>query len=115
MTDRPNRPSYQVNQAINLIKRMSGIYFDPRVVSAMISNIASFPLGSFLKLNTGEIAIVSRLNSQSPQKPVIRIILDKTLRKVHHPHEVDLSRLTTVFPIEVMSERELSKLLPRPS
>jgi len=115
MTDRPNRPAYQVNQAISLIKRMSGVYFDPRVIAAMISNIASYPLGSFLKLNTGEIAIVSHLNSETPQRPIIRIILDKTLRRVRESYEIDLSRMTTIIPVEVLSERELSKLLPRPS
>ncbi len=115
MTDRPNRPPYQVNQAINLIKRMSGIYFDPSVVVAMISNIASYPLGSFIKLNTGEIGIVTHLNSESPQKPIIRIIIDKSLRRVQHPHEIDLSRMKTIIPVEILSERELNKLLPRPS
>jgi len=115
MTYRPNRPSYQVNQSIGLIKRMSGVYFDPRVVVAMISNIASYPLGSFLKLNTGDIGIVSRLNSDTPQRPVIRIILDKNLRRVRESHEIDLSRMTTIIPVEVLSERELSQLLPRPS
>ncbi|MDD3024208.1 MAG: HD-GYP domain-containing protein [Syntrophomonadaceae bacterium] len=115
MTDRPNRPAYQVNQAINLIKRMSGIYFDPAVVNAMISNIASYPLGCFIKLNTGEIGIVSHINAQTPQRPIIRIIIDNSLRRIPHPHEIDLSRMTTVIPVEVLSEHELQKLLPRPS
>lgn len=115
MTDRPNRPPYQVNQAISLIKRMSGIYFDPNIVLAMISNIASYPLGCFIKLNTGEVGIVSRINSAAPQKPTIRIIIDKLQRRVPQPHEIDLSRMTTVIPVEVLSERELQKLLPRPA
>lgn len=115
MTDRPNRPPYKVNQAINLIKRMSGLYFDPRVVVAMISNIASYPLGSFIRLNTGEIGIVSHLNPESPQKPVIRIIIDRSLRRVQHPHEIDLARMTTIIPVEILSERELNQLLPRPA
>jgi HD-GYP domain-containing protein (c-di-GMP phosphodiesterase class II) len=68
MTDRPNRPPYQVNQAINLIKNMSGIYFDPNVVTAMIANIATYPLGSFIKLNTGEIGVVSHLNPHKSSK-----------------------------------------------
>jgi HD-GYP domain-containing protein (c-di-GMP phosphodiesterase class II) len=115
MTDRPSRPPYQVNQAINLIKRMSGIYFDPGVVVAMISNIATYPLGSIIKLNTGDIGIVSHLNSENPQRPVISIIIDKNLRRILNPHEIDLSRMTTIIPVEILSERELNKLLPRPS
>lgn len=115
MTDRPNRPAYQVNQAINLVKRMANIYFDPAVVAAMVSNIASYPLGSFLKLNTGEIGIVSRINPEIPQRPTLRIIIDKSQRRLQHPHEIDLAGLTTIIPVEVLSERDLQKLLPRKS
>ncbi len=115
MTDRPNRPAYQVNQAINVIKRMANIYFDPKIVAAMISNIASYPLGSFLKLNTGEIGIVSQINAENPQRPTLRIIIDKSQRRLQHPHEIDLSGLTTIIPVEVLSERDLQKLLPRKS
>lgn len=113
MAERPNRPPYEVNQAINLIKRMSGIYFDPRIVTAMISNIASFPVGCIIKLNTGDLGIVIRVNSSAPHRPVVRIVFDKLLRRINQPHEIDLSRMTTVFPVQVLSEQELKKLLPR--
>lgn len=113
MTDRPNRPPYQVHQAIRLLKHMSGIYFDPKIVTAAIANIATYPLGTFIKLNTGEIGIVSQNNYDNPQKPIIRIIVDNHMRKVKRPYEIDLSQMTTVIPVEVMSERDLNMLLPR--
>ncbi|MGI5921856.1 MAG: HD-GYP domain-containing protein [Syntrophomonadaceae bacterium] len=113
MADRPNRPAYDVSQAINLIKRMAGIYFDPEVVKALISNIASYPLGSIIKLNTGDIGIVTRLNSEAPHRPVVRIVLDSHLRRISPGHEVDLSALTTVIPVQIITERELKRILPR--
>lgn len=112
MAERPNRPPFEVNQAINLIKRMSDIYFEPRVVTAMISNIATYPLGSIVELNTGDIGIVTRLNNDAPHRPVLRIVFDSNHRRLQHPHEIDLSRMTTVIPVQVMRERELIKLLP---
>ncbi|MDD4802763.1 MAG: hypothetical protein PHF24_07470, partial [Syntrophomonas sp.] len=72
-----------------------------------------YPLGSFIKLTTGEIGIVCYLNPEIPQRPVIRIITDKYLRRLQKPHEIDLSRMRTIIPIEIISEQELSKLLPR--
>lgn len=113
MTDRPNRPPYQVNQAIKLLKHMSGIYFEPRIVTAVVANIATYPVGSFIKLNTGEIGIVSKNNPDNPQRPVIRIVVDSHMRRVKQPYEIDLSQMTTVIPVEVMNERDLSQLLPR--
>ena len=114
MADRPNRPPYEVSQALNLIRRMSNIYFDPRVVTAMISNIAVYPAGTIIKLNTGDIGIVTHINNTAPHRPVVRIVVDNNMRRVRNPHEVDLSKMTTIIPVRTISERELSKLLPGP-
>ena len=113
MTDRPNRPPYQVNQAIKLLKHMSGIYFDPRIVTAVIANIATYPVGSFIRLNTGEIGIVTENNPLNPQRPLIRIVVDNLMRRVKQPYEIDLSQMTTIIPVEVLTERDLNMLLPR--
>ncbi|HBQ87373.1 MAG TPA: HD-GYP domain-containing protein [Syntrophomonas sp.] len=112
MAERPNRPPFEVNQAINLIKRMSDIYFEPRIVKAMISNIATYPVGSIVQLNTGDIGIVTHLNNDAPHRPIIRIVFDADQRRLQHPHEIDLSKMTTVIPSQIMSERDLNKLLP---
>jgi HD-GYP domain-containing protein (c-di-GMP phosphodiesterase class II) len=112
MAERPNRPPFEVNQAINLVRRMANIYFEPRIVTAMISNIASYPVGSIVRLNTGDIGIVTHLNNDAPHRPVMRIVFDSDQRRLKHPHEIDLSRMTTVIPVQVISERELNKLLP---
>lgn len=113
MMERPSRPPYEVNQAISLIKRMAGTYFDPAVVTAMVSNIASYPVGSIIKLNTGDIGIVTQVNNIAPHRPIVRIVFNNNLKKVNEPHEIDLSKLTTIMPVQVLSERELSKLIPR--
>jgi len=112
LADRPNRPPYEVSQAINLIQRMAGVYFDPRVVTAMISNIAVYPAGAIIQLNTGDIGIVTHLNSEFPHRPIIRIVVDSNLRRMQKPHEIDLSKMTTIIPVRSISERELGKLLP---
>ncbi len=112
MADRPNRPPYEVSQAINLIKLMSEVYFDPRIVTAMISNIAVYPAGAIIQLNTGDIGIVTHINSEVPHRPVVRIVVDSNLRLVRNPHEIDLGKMTTIIPVRSISERELKQLLP---
>jgi putative nucleotidyltransferase with HDIG domain len=68
MSDRPNRPPYEVNQAINLLKRMAGIHLEPRVVTALISHIACYPVGSIIRLNTGEIGMVTEVDLERPTR-----------------------------------------------
>lgn len=111
MSDQPNRPPYEVNQAINLLKRMAGVHFEPRVVTALISHIASYPVGSIVKLNTGEIGMVTEVNLERPTRPLVRIVYDKHSKKMSEPHEIDLSKFTTVIISEILSEKELSKIM----
>ncbi|MGE5449869.1 MAG: HD-GYP domain-containing protein, partial [Methanomassiliicoccales archaeon] len=110
MADRPNRPPYEASQALNLLNRMAGVYFDPEVVQALVANIAIYPVGSIVRLNTGFIGVVLHLNSNNPNRPTVRIFLDSAHHQLFPPKEVDLSRLTTVYIVQVMGEQDLNQL-----
>ncbi len=97
MADRPYRPSYTVSQALTVLKRMAGIHLDKNVVLALIANIAVYPIGTLVELNTGNIGVVVDINKEYPTKPVLRIVYDMIARKVVAPHEIDLSKLTSVL------------------
>jgi len=110
MADRPNRPPFEVSQALTLIRRMAGGHFDPEIVQALVANIAVYPVGSIVRLNTGDLGVVLQVNNNNPNRPVVRLFLDN----YHHPvtphKEVDLSRLTTVYIVQVMGEQDLNQL-----
>lgn len=110
LADRPYRPSYSVNQAITILKNMSGIYLDPSCVSALIANIAIYPVGTLIKLNTGEIGIVVDNNKETPTRPVVRIIMDRNKNKLSKQHEVDLSKLSTIIIAKALSDEEIDDL-----
>ena len=111
VADLPNRPSYEVNQAINLIKRLAGSYFDPKIASITTSHIASYPVGTIVMLNTGDIGMVVRVSPDSPHRPQVRILFNKYLQRLEKQHEVDLSGLSTIFIQHVLSEIELDRML----
>ncbi|MGE5380365.1 MAG: HD-GYP domain-containing protein [Methylocystaceae bacterium] len=110
MADRSNRPPYEASQAINLIRRMAGGHFDPDIVQALIANIAVYPLGSIVELNTGYLGIVIQLNGENPNRPILRVFLDNSHHPVSPPKEVDLSRLTTVYIVQALGEQDLNHL-----
>ncbi|MGE5415264.1 MAG: HD-GYP domain-containing protein [Acidobacteriota bacterium] len=110
MADRPYRPAYSVNQAVTIISRMSGTQFDPKVLNALVSNIAIFPVGSVVALSTGEIGVVIQVHKELPAKPLIRVVLDNNLRKIVKPHEVDLAKLKTVYIAKVLEDAEVTEL-----
>lgn len=110
MADLPNRPPFAVNQAVNLLKRMSGIHFEPLAVNALLSNIALYPVGSLVLLSTGQIGIVVEVNKNMSSKPVVRIAYNSSKQQVQS-YEVDLSGTIGVSISEVLSEKDLNKIL----
>lgn len=110
LADRPYRTSYSLNQTLTIIKRMSGIYLDPACVAALITNIAVYPIGTVVKLSTGNIGVVVDVNRQHPTRPVIRIAFDPQGYRLNNVYEVDLSKLSTVAITSTLSEQEIEQL-----
>ncbi|CFX86134.1 HD domain [Syntrophomonas zehnderi OL-4] len=113
LADRPYRSAYTVNQALTIMKRMSGIQLDPRCLTALIANIAVYPIGSLVELNNGSIGIVVDVNKEAPTRPVVKIIFDPISRRIYHSHEIDLSKLSTIIIIRSLSEEDFAELVAR--
>ncbi|MEN6326652.1 MAG: HD-GYP domain-containing protein [Syntrophomonas sp.] len=110
LADRPYRPGYTVNQAMLILKQMSGIYLDSNCVNALLTNISSYPIGSIIELNTGEIGIVVDVNKEMPTRPVVRLIYNGLGKTFSQIHEVDLSKLSTICIVKTLSEKEFAIL-----
>jgi HD-GYP domain-containing protein (c-di-GMP phosphodiesterase class II) len=110
LADRPYRPSYSVSQAITILQRMSGIYLDPECVTALIANIAIYPIGSIVELNSGDIGIVVDNNKETPNRPILKIVYDTKNQRMIRPHEVDLSKLSTVVIRKTLTEEDIACL-----
>jgi len=86
------------------------LYFEPRILAALVSNVAVYPIGSVVMLNTGEIGVVVDVNRNAPTRPVVRVVLDRRLLRLKNPHEVDLSNLSTVYIARVLTEQDIIHL-----
>ena len=54
-----------------------GREFDEKVVDFFIKNLGIYPMGSFVKLNTGEMGVVIETNPQDSLKPKIGVIFTR--------------------------------------
>jgi hypothetical protein len=68
----------------------SGSAFHPLVVKVFLNLVGLFPLGTFVRLKSGEIALVMENNPRDLLRPVIKVLLDKTGNPTE-PRERDLS------------------------
>jgi HD-GYP domain-containing protein (c-di-GMP phosphodiesterase class II) len=71
--------------------------FPPRLVKLVVERVGVFPVGSTVVLNTGERAVVTRLNYENPLRPEVRISADAAGEQVLQPKVLDLLRHPTIF------------------
>ena len=65
---------------------------DPLIVRVLVSALGLVPIGSVLELETGEWAVVigASDNPRAIDRPVVRVVTDKTGRVFSEPPEIDL-------------------------
>ena len=110
LADRPYRPAYTANQAIGILKQMSGTDLDPECTKALIANIAIYPIGTIVELNTGVVGMVVDVNKEMPTRPVVRVVYNRNSERLYHSHEVDLSKMSTIIIIKSLNDHEIAEL-----
>lgn len=77
------------SSVMSYIISKAGIDFDPGICDAFVQVIGVYPIGVYVQLNTGEIAIVVRQNRVWRLKPVVQVIMDSNHKRIE-PFDVDL-------------------------
>lgn len=89
ISNRPYRARLTPQQALQIIFQDKEKY-DPHILKGFISVMAIYPIGSLVKLNTGEIAKVIRVNKNQPFRPVIKVLFDRNGNKLDQPLRINL-------------------------
>lgn len=110
LTDRPFRKAFFPHQAVDIIIGSSA-HFDPEVLEVFLENVAIYPMGSVVSLNSGEIGIVVDMNKGYQTRPVVRIIYDSGHQKIQNMTEVDLSKYPDMFIAKLLREEQVEKII----
>jgi len=73
-SDRVYRRRINPSEVVEYIVVMTYEWFDLRTVESFRRCIAPYPLGTYVRLSTGDIAIVSGINNIMPTRPQVRIV-----------------------------------------
>ncbi len=79
-TKRPYRSKvFTRDEALKLMWEKSGVEFDPILMKVFVNLMGTFPIGTLVLLNTGEIGIVFELNMEPAfaTRPKVKIIADE--------------------------------------
>lgn len=110
VSDHPYRKGYSTTEAVICIKKLSGSHFDPDIVEAFLSNIAMYPVGSMVLLNTGHIAVVTSVTRFNQEHPVIHVVCDQNGKMVKRIFKVDLAGTSEVVITRALSKAESDKI-----
>jgi len=93
-TQRPYQKRFDPKEAIDIMRRKVGKAFNEELFDAFVNTLGIYPIGSIVRLDTNEIAVVTRLNPGDPMRPVVQIIFDPLGRRLKEPVEVYLDEKT---------------------
>jgi len=100
---RPYRAKHSPPEVIRslLDKKFSFAY---KLIKALIERVGIFPVGTFVMLNTKEIAQVLKGNTESPLRPKVQISFDAAGRRLNEPRQIDLADNPTIYISGISSE-----------
>ena len=84
-------------EALAILHKAAGAFFAEEFVTAFVDNIAVYPIGSMVRLNTQQIGVVVDISREAKTRPVVRIILDEYSQRIDRFWEIDLSKNHQVY------------------
>lgn len=94
--DRCYRKKFSPNDAYELILSGSGTSFDEELVMNFKNTFSIYPLGCCVKLSNGEEGYVINQNKGFPDRPVVRVLYDKSTKSPISFYEIDLLKTSNI-------------------
>jgi HD-GYP domain-containing protein (c-di-GMP phosphodiesterase class II) len=101
------------HQAVEALYSGSDILYDTSMLQLFRDRVAIYPIGLTVKLNTGQSAIVSDINSTCVHRPIVRVITDEEGMELKAPFEMDLSTHLNVLISKI--ELDVQEIKPLPA
>jgi len=92
LSKRPHREMRISSEAVKYIMASSGKEFNPELIALFVREVPVYRKGLTVRLNTGEVAIVSDANFRFIGRPTLRICCDENSQAVQKPYDMDLSQ-----------------------
>lgn len=91
------------HEAVEYIINNNGVIADPDLTKSFVQNVAVYPVGTTVLLNTGEIGRVAEVQSSMPLRPVVDIFSHRNSQKEIQEHKINLMEDLTIFIVDIIN------------
>jgi len=89
-TLRPYQKPRMPAEALKIMLELIGRDFEPRLMNRFVEMIGTYPVGSFVRLDTNEFAVVYSVNTEDGERPTVKVITDSKGQSLDSVKIVDL-------------------------
>lgn len=100
--DRVYRKGMPTATVLDILQRDADSAFDPAVVQAILRRVAPYPVGTVVRLNSGQVATVVSVSPDAPLRPAVKSYVDPQGNLLGRPAVLDLRRERTLAVEEVL-------------
>jgi HD-GYP domain-containing protein (c-di-GMP phosphodiesterase class II) len=104
------KPRYLPDKAIQLILDNESRTFDSHYIKALLKHISIFPIGTLVRISSGEVGRVIKTNEATPMRPVINVIYDREGRRREQARTVDLSKQLLIHAEHCVDKNDLEDM-----
>ncbi len=91
-SNRPYKAGWDPAMSIRKMNEWANGHFDARVFQAFVKSVGIYPIGSLVRLASGQLAVVTELREQALLAPVVKVVYSLKLRQKLLPRELDLAQ-----------------------
>lgn len=103
VSDRPYRRRLLLHEAVKELLVAERRTFPREILKALVQQLSVYPLGTTVRLTTGEVGIVAQVNSRYPLRPVVRIDVQGGGPQGGNSHQIDLSLVPLISVAETLN------------
>ncbi len=94
---------------VDNLMRMSHQFGD-RVLKALVRSVGLFPVGTYVRLNSGEVARVLKGRPANPMRPTVEVVFDTQKRRLTERRQIDLMATPHLYVFKPLSPEDVAEI-----
>jgi putative nucleotidyltransferase with HDIG domain len=89
-SQRNYQQAFPTDRILEVLKRNDGKHFDQHLVRRFVQLIGIYPVGTIVRLDTGEVGVVQRVYAPDPYRPHVRVLIGREGARLELPYDINL-------------------------